>query len=401
MNDRPCTPPKALTWARESASLSIQQASEESGISSRILTALERGKIEINQSQLSNLAKTYQRPLFCFYLPEPPAEIDKALCFRQQVSTRNPEQSHDLEVLIRDLSLRHAILKYAKLQTHHESTVNLIGSLKGSQSVQEVCQHITRALGLGRQDIRQTSSLEAGFKCLRAALERVGIVVMLSGHPTYLHGIMPVGLYESFSVIDPSLPLITLNENSPHQHWVFVLIYQLAHLVLGESGTDSFHLDCPAEEALHLLCEKIAYEFLFEPEELLDLNVTSLSINEQVRRIRNAATQRHVAPEILVLRLFDSKRLSREQAIDLIEQNNHLRQQNQAANREVFQESFNVLNEHDLRMLRLGDGMIKLTRQALLAKILSRSEGAKVLGTKESNVIPFLNHALDAQTLLN
>src|SRR5687767_2313960 len=81
--------PKILTWARETAGLSLDEASKHLGLKpvhglsgAERLAAYESGAKELPRTIVLKMAKAYRRPLLTFYLAEPPQEADRGQDFR-------------------------------------------------------------------------------------------------------------------------------------------------------------------------------------------------------------------------------------------------------------------------------------------------------------------------------
>ena len=71
--------PEMLTWARETAGLSLEDAARAIGLKEARgetglarLATLERGQEEPKPALLEKMAKAYRRPLLVFYLSHPP-----------------------------------------------------------------------------------------------------------------------------------------------------------------------------------------------------------------------------------------------------------------------------------------------------------------------------------------
>ena len=76
--------PEILTWARETAGLTREDAATKLGFrDARKRTAVERldvyesGQADPSRSVLLKMAKQYRRPLLTFYLPKPPRKGDR------------------------------------------------------------------------------------------------------------------------------------------------------------------------------------------------------------------------------------------------------------------------------------------------------------------------------------
>ncbi len=73
----PAIQPKILTWARETAGLSLDEAAVALGTKAERLASLEAGADEPTRPLLVKMAKAYRRPLLVFYLVEPPRQGDR------------------------------------------------------------------------------------------------------------------------------------------------------------------------------------------------------------------------------------------------------------------------------------------------------------------------------------
>src|SRR5262245_37329746 len=100
--------PQILTWARETAGLSLEDAAQALGLKEARgkaavdrLAALEAGTDAPARPLLPKMAKAYRRPLLVFYLSAPPQTGDRGQDFRTRPGPEryNPE----LDALIRDI----------------------------------------------------------------------------------------------------------------------------------------------------------------------------------------------------------------------------------------------------------------------------------------------------------
>src|ERR1700680_3579716 len=102
--------PEILTWARQTAGLSPDQAARALGFTDtrgrlavQRLKALETGDEEPSRSVLLRMAKTYRRSLLVFYLSEPPRTGDRGQDFRTVPGAPPPLFDPNLDALIRDV----------------------------------------------------------------------------------------------------------------------------------------------------------------------------------------------------------------------------------------------------------------------------------------------------------
>jgi hypothetical protein len=82
--------PQILTWARDTAGLTVEEAAQTLGFkdshgrtAAKRLIAMEEGKEEPSRSVLLRMSQVYHRSLLVFYLSEPPRTGDRGQDFRR------------------------------------------------------------------------------------------------------------------------------------------------------------------------------------------------------------------------------------------------------------------------------------------------------------------------------
>src|ERR1043165_8942735 len=103
--------PDILSWAREAAVLSMDEAARKLGIRANRLVALEEGRQDPSRSMLVKMSERYRRPLLTFYLPERPLQSDKGQDFRTLREAPPPGAEALLDALLRDVQARQGIVK--------------------------------------------------------------------------------------------------------------------------------------------------------------------------------------------------------------------------------------------------------------------------------------------------
>jgi transcriptional regulator with XRE-family HTH domain len=98
-----------LSWARETAGLSLKEAVDKLGISPRLkvsaidrLAAIEAGEVEPSRPLLVKMAQHYRRPLVTFYMSAPPRKGDRGEDFRN-VPDRHTGAEALVDALVRDI----------------------------------------------------------------------------------------------------------------------------------------------------------------------------------------------------------------------------------------------------------------------------------------------------------
>lgn len=113
----PQVAPNILTWARETAGLSLEQAVGKLGIRDARgeaavdrLAAMEAGRSPVSRALLLNFSKVYRRPLLTFYMGAPPRQGDRGEDFRT-LPDRNTGSEPLVDALVRDIRARQSIVR--------------------------------------------------------------------------------------------------------------------------------------------------------------------------------------------------------------------------------------------------------------------------------------------------
>src|SRR6202012_4337178 len=136
--------PDILTWARDTAGLSADDAARVLGFNEtrsryavQRLIALETGREEPSWSVLLKMAQAYQRPLLVFYLAQPPRIGDRGRDFRTVPGTPPPEYNPILDALLRDIRGRQAIVR-ALHEDDQSPPVDFVGTASMDDPAQDL-----------------------------------------------------------------------------------------------------------------------------------------------------------------------------------------------------------------------------------------------------------------------
>jgi transcriptional regulator with XRE-family HTH domain len=90
-----------LIWARESAGLSIEDASKRLNVEAQILREWESDEGRPTIAQLRKLGEIYKRPIAVFFLPERPQDFDAQREFRRLAGVTPENESPALRLALR------------------------------------------------------------------------------------------------------------------------------------------------------------------------------------------------------------------------------------------------------------------------------------------------------------
>ncbi len=385
--------PKILTWARETAGLSVDEAARALGFKdTRDRTAVERlhamesGKEEPSRSVLKAMAQKYHRSLLVFYLSEPPSKGDRGQDFRRAPGTSAPEYDPTLDALIRDIRGRHSIVKDLLEQTESRR-VDYVASVTMEVPPAELAQRITERLSLSLADFRQKSSVQSAFSYLRGKVEASGTFVLLLGNLGSHHTNIPSGVFRGYAIADPVAPLIVVNDQDAHVAWAFTTLHELTHLWLGTTGVSGGNADTQIEA----YCNSVAGEILIPDREMNELHFLRFAnLQETIAAIAEFASSRKISRPMVAYKLLRVNVITRARWQEL---DRNYRDEWITAEARVRSgdKDEGGPNYYVVRRHRLGRALLGLVEASLAEGFLTHTEAGQVLGVKPRNVDPLIS----------
>ena len=267
--------PEILKWARETAGLTLEEASHKldihkaRGISpSERLTEYETGKSEPSRPILLKMVKQYRRPLIVFYTDKPPQKGDRGQDFRH-LPDHNNETDAIVDAMIRDIQVRERILRAALEDEEEVKILDFVGSMRISDGVRSIVDSIKDTIDFDLDQFRKQPTLEDAFKYLRAKVEDAGVFVLLIGDLGSHHTTLTPEVFRGFAISDSIAPFIIINDHDSKAAWSFTLIHELVHIWLGQTGISSTDSELEIEK----LCNAVASELFLPDNELSKLDL--------------------------------------------------------------------------------------------------------------------------------
>ena len=231
--------PELLTWTRNRAKVTVEDAAKAASVSVDEIETWEAGSDAPTLSQLRYLAAKYHFPLAVFYLPEPPTDFAPLRDFRRLPAASDSGISANLAFHIRNAYERRELA----LELHDDLREAVPGfSLKTKlgDDPEAVGEAIRKFLGVDADAQTQAARQRRAFDFWRRRVEENGILVFVVSGPHY-----SVELEEmrGFAIARDVLPVIVINGKDYSQGGkCYTLIHELTHILLGESaisnGTD-------------------------------------------------------------------------------------------------------------------------------------------------------------------
>ena len=388
--------PEILSWARETAGLTLEEAvgklkiRDAHGVAAEErLAALESGETEPTRQMLVKMAKQYRRPLVTFYLSTPPAKGDRGADFRTLPSQNHYSTAEAvLDALVRDLRARQSMVRAVLEDEDEAKELPIVGSNTISDGRSAVLVSLRDFLAVGLDEYRRQPNADAAFGLLRGAAERAGVFVLLKGDLGSYHTAIDVEIFRGLTIADDIAPFVVLNDRDARAVWSFTLLQELTHLILGDTGIGGAR----SEQAIERFCDDVAGEFLLPQDELQGLIVDDTQDQEAfAKRISEFARERNVSRTMVAYKAWRTAAIN-EDAYEMLA--SKFRQQwigERATLRERAQGQDGGPNYYVVRRHRVGSGLMDLARRMMGAGALTTSSAAKVLGVKPQQVQALLD----------
>lgn len=299
---------KILVWARETAGMSLEEASKKLSKNIDHLVELENGNRNPTRNILSKMSAKYRRPLLTFYLEEPPQKGKRGQDFRTLPPDYCQKDEALLDALVRDIKSRQYLVR-AVLEDYEAEAITFIDSVKPeSISVDYLVFQIKHHLKIDINEYREQKDKSAAFRYLRNKVEASGIFVLLAGDLGSSHSKLSPKIFRGFADADPIAPFIVINDKDAPAAWSFTLLHELAHLWLGESGISAGYGEANIEQ----LCNEVAARILLPTSELEQLNIFSTMPYSDIKHnISQFANQKHLNRAMVAYRLYKAGQITK------------------------------------------------------------------------------------------
>jgi len=387
--------PDLMRWAREGAGLDLVEAARKLTLGARggadaadRLEAIERGYEHPTRSLLIRMSRLYRHPLLVFYLPEPPRAAGRGQDFRTLPVEEDQTEEVVLNVLLRDVMARQAIIRAAIEEEDEPEPLAFVGSVTTDAGVEPLVERFRATLRVSLREFRAQRSADDSFRLLRGRVESSGVFVMFESNLGSHHTTLSVDRFRGFALADPIAPFIVINDQDSRAAWSFTMLHELVHIWLGYTGVSGG----PPSRAVEQFCNDVASEFLLPSRELQEFGpAAGSSAAELADRISEFATARKVSRTMVAYRLHRGGYISAEQWNGLATTFRRTWLEKRERAREAARErDERGPGYYTIRRQRIGDGLLRTTGRLLAAGALTSTKAGKVLGVKPGHLSELL-----------
>lgn len=263
-----------------------------------------------------------------------------------------------------------------------------VDSAEISDGVSAVVESMRRVLDVAPSMLRGQSSSDQAFALLRSKAELVGVFVLLTSNLGSYHTSIDVEVFRGFSIADNVAPFIVINDQDAGGAWSFILLHELTHLWLGQTGVSGAR----SEMAVERFCNDVASEYLLPNEELAQLNIGGSNSLEAIEiKVNDFATDKKLSNSMIAYGLFRNGQIDYEtwNQLSTTFRSHWLR--NRASRRLHARDQDGGPNYYVVRRHRIGSALLGFVRRAMAEGALTTSKAGKVLGIKATNVQKLLD----------
>lgn len=296
--------PGMLRWARERAKISTKHLE---GKFPKI-EGWEKGETLPTLKQLEKLAKTIHVPVGYLFLSEPPIEKIPIPDFRREEIVQHKYLSPNLLEMLYICQQRQAWYhEFAKVTG--EDPPDFIGSVKTSDSIEAVAQHIRQTLAFDIKAQRDCPTWTDALRHFITQADSSGILVMCSGVVlNNTHRRLDPAEFRGFAMTDDLAPLVFINGADFKASQMFTLGHELAHIWLGQSALSDSDLSRIPDHDIERWCNRVSAELLVPVVVLRSEFRADAELKVEVDRL---AHYFKVSSLVILRRLYDIEVLTR------------------------------------------------------------------------------------------
>ena len=384
--------PRILSWARETAGLSLEEAAAKLGLKSTAtvtaaekLARTEQGERPVSRSMLEKAAATYRRPLVTFYLSQPPSRAERVEDFRTVAGPR-PREDAMLDALVRDIRTRQQLLREALMDDEDLRPLPFVASCGMGEGARTIAEKIRATLGITIANQRGAKDAAGLFSLLRIAAEKAGVYVLLLGDLGSHHSDLGEDVFRGMALADDIAPFVVINDNDAAPARAFSLLHELAHIWLGASGV-SGPLKGFSPNAVERFCNEVAGVFLLPPEAVQTLSTSRLGDFDAVLSLTgDVAHTWNVSQGVVTYRFLLNDWISEQMAAALFRTFSERWRAQKERDRQLREPDDGGPTYYVVRRARLGAGLLDTVRRALQGEVLTHTKAARILGVSPTSV---------------
>jgi Zn-dependent peptidase ImmA (M78 family) len=293
-----------ITWARERAGLSPEQAAQKFAK----ISAWEAGTALPSYPQLESMADEFRIPIAVFFFPERPNVPRIEESFRTLPDTEFVRLPRRIQFLVRKAkAFQLGLYELTQGRNPAERLITRDMEFTVRMPPDTMAARVRDYLGVSLAQQTAWRDADEALKEWRQALYGVGIFVFKDAFREES--------FSGFGLYDDVFPIIYVNNSAAKTRQIFTLFHELGHLLFHTSGIDPLddqYLERLPDRPRHIemLCNRFAAQFLL-PEKAFEEALAGHRPTEQTAEM--LAGRFHVSREFIFRKFLDRNLITREE----------------------------------------------------------------------------------------
>ena len=259
--------PAVLRWARERASLGIDELARKVGVRPERVAEWESSG-EITVAQADKVAHRTYTPVGFLYLAEPPEDRLPISDFRTRSGDALQRPSPDLLETVYLMQRRQAWM-HDDLVDEESDPLGFVGAYGLDSPPQRVAAAMRDALGLTGGWAAAEGTWSDALRRLRDLIEDTGVLVVFNGIVgNNTRRTLDPNEFQGFALVDKYAPLVFVNSADFKAAQIFTLAHEFAHIFIGLDGVSKFETLHPPDDEIEDFCNSVSAEFLVPSDDL-------------------------------------------------------------------------------------------------------------------------------------
>lgn len=357
-----------MRWAREDASLTVEEAAKRLSVSSSKIDLWEEDIEDPTVNQLRNVAALYRRTMAFFFVEHDLAALPRSA----PPDFRGATHSRVEPLLVGEVKAA---------EDRRESLIDLFPepsafpNITGPPVREDPVAAASAARALLGVNVDAQTGWRDDSRALREwiyAVERLGVLVFQMSS-------VPVELAQGLSAFKEPYPIILLNGADQVRPRIFTLMHELGHLFMRHGGVCDVWTDDQTER----LCNRFAACLLLPEDAVRDRIPDEASA---VNAIPSLATQFSVSRSAVAVRLREFGLITQEELERQLAIAAAMGRKQRDEDKEKAAKSEGGPPRHLLQLRNLGDNYVSTVLQAVDARAITRVDGSYLLGAKQSTI---------------
>jgi len=294
--------PEVIKWLRESSGWRIEEVSKRLGTNSETVLDFEEGKRSPTLTQLSEMSKSFKRPIASFFLSKPKQDKPLPKDYRflpnktgifDKKTILAMRRSRSLQGISRELSVN---IRY-ETQTKAEK-------VKLSEDPDAIARKYRELFDLSFEKQRKFKDAYKLFGYLRDVLEDSNVLIFQFS--------MPIEDARGFALADEPPSIVVINSKDSIEARLFTLMHELGHILLGETVIDISDESQTNQESIERWCNAFSASFLLPKKSISELFKEYRGRLTETETLNSLSRKYKVSKAVFLVKMLELDYISRQ-----------------------------------------------------------------------------------------